>query len=499
MSWKKYAGAASGAVLGGILGNVPGAVYGAEIGYKLGEGPEKSYPSPAKTPRKPMKIQAPKGVYKKTKEKKQALKAAKKKWKEKKTVEAVKKVVTAINQKRTARREIPKKVIIGNSTGSYGGQFNKPTYVNYKKEKATVRAEGYMLSAETWGNVSDPHCIYINHGTYDSGSIARVIGGALLRKLFRKAGIEIGSHREELALFGFGNSDGFKIEYTIKAPLDGTYAVDSLVTVDNESFEVVLTRLMAGPFIHIENFIRNSNVNLPHSLCLYSSDRNGVATNWRLLAQMNLRNTKVEVTTTSVLTLQNRTAGEKANEGDLSLDRVDNQPLQGKIYEFKHADPRLRHQTVGGSGLSQPAEERLCRAAINGLDLIRSGQIEVAGSGIDYQEPPPAKVFSNCNGVANVRLEPGSMKKTTLNHQYKGYLPTLMNNLKCNTFAGLYNQGVPGKCQLIAVEEVLRTASTNPIFINYERAIYVGAYCYEKKRKAVWSSVLFQTNANNNP
>jgi hypothetical protein len=253
-------------------------------------------------------------------------------------------------------------------------------------------------------------------------------------------------------------------------------------------------------FANVRDYLNNTGTNtMPHRLALYASDRNVADTNWRLVALMNLENVKMTITSNSVLTLQNRTAGETAAAGDLSADRVDNQPMQGKIYNFKHADPRFRANTLGGTGLLQPDTNFLSRMANTGLDIIRSAQINVAPANIDFQEPPPAHCWNNIEGVVNVKLQPGSMKKTMIGHVYSGYLPSLMNKLRVAQTSGLFFSGAPGRSQVVALEEVLRTASTNNLFLNYEREMNLGAYCVEKKKKATWPSVVGSLAASNVP
>lgn len=376
------------------------------------------------------------------------------------------------------------------STGSYAGKFKKARYSKKPKVETLCLKKGYHLTNETYGRIDDPDCVYILHNTSPAALLARAITGHLYRKLFKRAGINIDSKDAELPLFSTLNSDGFKIEYVVMSPFDSTVAATSYITVNDDSLKKCITN---GPMLAgILNYIQRTTDNEPHQLNLYSSDRNALDTNWRLASSLNLQNEIITLYSSSALTVQNRTAAQTAGAGDLSSDRVDNQPLMGYMYHFKNSDPRLKFTNETGGGI---AAVNLFLGYVNtvGLNLVRAGEMQG-----DLSEPPVPKYFANCDKSSKIRLEPGTMKKSYISHKFHGRMTNVLKKIRCTAYnAGLGKWvGVQGRAQMIALEETLRTDSANKITVQYEVEFKVG--CIGKTQKlAAFSTDLTAANINN--
>jgi len=483
MSWKKYAAGASGGALGYIVGGVPGAYYGADMAYNTAKDFEKTYPmmTPPKTPRKRKAVVMP-GPYTRKKQKKSRKLIAKKF-----RVGKVLKRMVKVAKKRRQR----KGVNVAGAVGAIGGKFNLPTKAGIKGQKviSSFLKEGYHLTKEDHGTVTDSDCVYLQHSNFRPTEICKVLCGAIFRKLFRKAGIEIANLETELPLFSGEDSDGFRIEFTARNPIDGTTAVNNYDIINNKTFADIVTDNInnaASLGSHMENYLRNANFGEPYRIRLYQSDRNGLSTNWRIASELNLECEKVTIEMSSKVTIQNRTRASNAGATDYDADRIDAQPIKGYIYNFKNADPRLKASTQlpGGVPLNYDVYYNSGEYFVG----IRTWGGSTVGANAKYlREPPQAKIWTNVDGVSKVYLEPGVMKNTFIHTRYENYLNTLLKKLRVAVYGtGDIFRGLGAcKAQIVALEENLRTPSDNQIVCTYEVEFKCGAMMTTKKNKSL--------------
>lgn len=363
----------------------------------------------------------------------------------------------------------------GASTGVYGGKFKKPHKVKNSIFTQSL-ISGYKMDAEDYGRVEDPDSVYIGHSTKHIVNMTTAIVGAALRKLFVKAGYPIGDRFDELSLFSWNDSDGFRIEYVVKNGLDSGEAL--LVTVPivgDQSFQTLMGATGAGTMgaiaQHMQDYIKLANAFIPHKLILYMSDRNTLETNWRMASCLNLGYERLFLASKSTLTVQNRTAGANAAVGDKSDQRVDNQPLEGTLFEFSQASPKLKFMAVNVAN-----QLPINSFADNGLRLVRAAVLDNS-----MQNAPDPKIWSNCNKKSKVFIQPGSMKKTVLFHKYESTLLTFLQRIQNFHTNSSDFVGGSGKSQFLQLQELLRTASTNPVTVQYERHLEIG--CYFKSTK----------------
>lgn len=354
----------------------------------------------------------------------------------------------------------------GVSTGMSGGRFKRPRRNKITKETQYLK-EGYHTTGELFGRVEDPHCVYLHHSTYHRQQFVKTIMGALVRKLFKRAGLPLNSRQAELPLFGQGNSDGFRLEYTTQNQVDASLSTVAYITVNDQNLTNVLNGF-TGMRDHLLAYLQQTDAREPYRLTLFSSDRNGLDTNWRMAGHIDIQNEVLEIGVTSSIRVQNRTAAANAAEGNqYDADRIDNQPVKGYLYEFKHADPRLKFVNDAVLANSNVA---LNRSGEFGFWLVRSAELNETS----YQEPPVPKLWANCSKSSYVKLEPGYMKMAKISYTYKGKFTNLMKKLRSETSTGSLISGVVGRSQIIALEEKIRTVTGNPITIQYERELKIG-------------------------
>ena len=390
----------------------------------------------------------------------------------------------------------------GHSVGVYAGKFKKT-----KKIKRTIEqkclSSGAHRTMEQYGTFSDPDCVYIHHSTSHFDEIAKVMNACLLRKIFDKANFKITNILNEIAntnptggLNQPENSSGIKIVLTCRNAITGDYTNYFYNTLDNQSFKDICLAWTDMEFRFID-YMRGDNKDEIYKLAIYRLDVAGVTgelSNWRLGAEMYLEDISVELHLASNLVIQNRTkaANVTTDDGNL-LERVDTQPLKGYIYDFKHADPRVRHSGgVLGSPASNQTNVLFNSTTEAGIQIIRGAEY------VGAAEPFDPKYFANISKSSSIKLQPGEMKRTSFSHKFSGKLVNVMKRLRVARRIGGILSGVEGKCQMIALEELLRTPSANKITIAYERELKTGCIVKENRRPALIETFMNTTEINNN-
>jgi len=483
-------GGASGAALGFIAADVPGAWAGAKYGWDAGKNFAKNKTNKEMPPIKRRAPITPPRTPKRSK------------------------VLSRLNPARKAkpvynkikkRIAMPtKKKLTGVSTGANGGKFAKPGPLT--KNFETVGAKlGYVTGHEIYGQVVDSDCVYMYHSTYNLELTIRSILGALTRTLLRKAGIEVGNQQSELTFNSPSDSGGFlfRMEWVNG---QGQSQYREVRTDNNWSFDTLVNNLWDLTTPTSLGFVMNAYLVdggwdfTPYSYSLYQDDsRNIDGTNYttRLRAFMTLGDEFVVVKQMSGLTVQNRTKGSLAGATDYSVDRIDNQPLKGKLYEFNHADPRIKTQQITGTGMT---DHKDVAYGTGDFAAIRAfGANQLPGEKL-MLEPPEPTIWRNIAKTSNVNLEPGVMKKCYIVEEYKNRFPVLLRKLKIEfapsplpgqniePYTGLRS----GKSQILCLEEVLRTADDNQITCIYEVEHKVSSYTYTKKLKGTLKTRMFK-------
>jgi len=358
----------------------------------------------------------------------------------------------------------------GTSTGKSRGNFAKPKAVT-KSTEAYCLSKGFYFVDETWGRMEDAHTVYIFHSPFQAYMIAKSIVAATIRNVMKQAGIQIGNSNIEVPWILVDQSSAMRLTYQTQNASSGVINTVTYDVPNNSTFLNIVTGFTAY-FQHIFNYICDQDPDEPYRLFIQMSTNNF---DHYIRGMLNLGDCHLEVFTHSKLVIQNRSAGSQAaadNTDRYALDRVDNVPLIGYNYEFKHTDPRLKQMSTNATG-----DANLNIADTRGLNLIKASTLFP-----DWSEPPTPKVWQNCSKAAKIGLEPGDMKTTTLSYNYSGKFANVMKKLRVQNFENPDQiAGVLGRSQIIALEEKIRTDSANPITIQYEKESRVGAVVRKSK------------------
>jgi len=392
----------------------------------------------------------------------------------------------------------------GSSTAKYVGKFpSKPKRGKEGKVTQSLK-QGYHLTAETYGTVTDPHCAYVGHNTMDYTIAKRAISGAIHRKLLMKAGISCESKNVELPLIATGASGPSAFLIIMIFINNVTGAIQDLLyeipdDIDLQGLVNGNTTLLE----YIEGYLTGQFAlqdDVLKEIRLYERVANLPIDERRLRSRMDMTKEKLHVIVKSQLRIQNRTKGDVPNNDDLSADRVDNVPVDGKLYTFKHAHAKLASKTPNPNLMV-----RFNSMPTNGIVLAR-------GSGMSFTEelaePPNPAIFTNCIGASKVFLNPGDIKDCKITNFYSGKFDTLMNKLRAKYSTGIiggpnpppFSYGVPGKMQLVVLEEMIRSISSNEIHLVYERNLEIGAWLTSTHPKyALTTELVVDTDNDINP
>jgi len=500
--WRRYAGAASGAVLGGIALNVPGAVYGGYWGYKKGKESEQNFTKNSQMQRRDSAY----GTGGNRKRKLSIAAGSNSRIKRRlfngpsqrgAYLKAVGKRTP--NMRRGGRRRPGRKGVKKGpafTSGPYTGSFKRPKKVT-KTIEQLCQSSGYHRTLEVHGAVNDPNCVFITHSTNHINEIGYTITYALLRKILTKAGFKVTNQFNAISVTGAAtgvdpaqDTTGLRFVYTVKNPVLGNTNVTAYDTVGAQSFTdlCIASSFMSAPIIE---YLRRQANDVPYKLAVYIKDE-AIASYWRLGAEMFLEDCDIQLFTSSVITLQNRTLSANATGDTYDIDRVDNQPIKGMIYNFKHGEPRVRNQGSPPGGALWN-NSRFNRMTDFGVTLDRGA--EFIGGG----EPFTPKYFQNIEKAIPVLMQPGEMKKTTLFHKFSGKLKTVFKNIRVDFYdvGTAYCAGVSGRSQMLCFEETMRTASSNKITVSYERELKVGCIIKHSFYQAPLETFLTSQSYNN--
>lgn len=383
----------------------------------------------------------------------------------------------------------------GHSTAQYKGRFNTPKKVKRTIEQ-TCLSQGYHKTVEQFGGVDDPNSVYLTHSTVCNVQVGYTIATAALRKVMTMAGFKITQAFNEIQTSApvagtFENpssADGIRFHFQTRDAVIGTTVNYVYDTTDGQTFND-LTSYTLGGFDQLPNsfidYMRNNSNAVPYRLAVYKKDyQSAVNWTWILGSELLFEDAHLSLFLNSLLTIQNRTKGAATSLDDpLGTDRVDSQPLMGYIYEFKHGDPRLRHSGPISGGTN--SNLMFGRIDERGIDL-QKGAVYVNAS-----EPFQPKYFSNISKATKITLQPGDMKKTGFSYKFSGTFKNVLKKLRCEKWFGTDLTGIIGKSQMVCLEEVMRTLTSNKITIAYERTFKIGAIVKPVKRQALLETGLF--------
>lgn len=371
--------------------------------------------------------------------------------------------------------------------GRYLGKIRKPTRRRMKSSVDTAAKRGFVYNEEISGTVSDPDCVYVTANAISSYNAVVYSVQALIRKLFLKSGLRINDKAAEIGNTSFDNSAGFRVQLIVlNVETDVTSVGVTYTTVDNDSCETIALQFTSTIMQYSAGYSTTpgvgnaSNAVQPILLQLYNSDYN-VSQGFQIKCELDLRQEMIHCKALTNIKIQNRT---KSSTGSSDAEDVNNNPLQGRVYQFNNS-PR----TVRGSLLEDVRVD-------SGVQLVRAAQMDSS-----FKEPPLPKFFWNCKKASSIRLDPGAIKRGVVKYNKSmPYLMWLKNvRLAYSTSATFYeSQKNSGPCLMFSLEDVINVNASENISIAYEVNRQVGVYFTTKapiETAAAYSYTALSNNA----
>jgi hypothetical protein len=140
----------------------------------------------------------------------------------------------------------------------------------------------------------------------------------------------------------------------------------------------------------------------------------------------------------------------------------------------------------------------LFSSGIAGTVPVRTWGADVMPYSID-DEPPTPRMWKNIKKSSGVTLEPGHIKKAVLVNRYVNYYPELLKKFRADVNGAtlglnLINNVSGCQSQILALEERVRTPSTNKITVNWE--VELRNYCIvEHRRKECYTRGVFHSTS----
>ena len=385
--------------------------------------------------------------------------------------------------------------------GHYKGRLPKPKAV---ARPGRVALNGHRFELERHGTAAHPNVCYLGAQVAPAAAIGKSVGVAFLRMVMKRHyHIEYSSTSQQMRPGGSGAANGSTaadaysnyFPHAIKfwrktTPYSGsptyenpkTYVIPSPGTVNDfatwfctnvfmsdeygGSISTPFRELHAYQFVHLD-----AGVNQAH---FYINQ-----------AVMPLEGQYLTAYSVVRMHVQNVTP---ADDASLSTDRVDVNPIKGKLMRFKDPTPVIKdHQGIDGSAF---------------VDYGYKLQQDTDGDGIIWPNPqtspsgpwtqlPTGDMFRNCSGMANISLEPGAIKDYSLSFKFSGTIQALIKGFQTSyTDPATLPVSIPtpstvnkqfGQSFMFALEKRMPTGNAL-VSVNFHYELYVGS-CFGGRRK----------------
>jgi len=318
------------------------------------------------------------------------------------------------------------------------------------------------------------------------------IMGALIRKVFKKGGYQIGDYDQVLSARGVVLKDAspWRLIFTtidlpnsvVTAQPDAAANPYYDLPVTGSIYSVASATGYKGMYDYFQSWFRNGADGVPYQLILQGLDTAGTNA-WLTKSELFLQDETLHINAYSTLKIQNRSIG--AASGANTTIVVDQQPLTGKLFTFRGGDPRLRWMQPA------PATPFALDNTIAGIPVTGLEAVNMSGL---YGEPgtvpkqgqwttiPTKDKFENCISAKPFNIAPGETEQTHIEKRWSGKFVPLITKMRAARNDNARYHILPGRSQMLICEEMIRTPSGNPVVLGYERMITVGAWLTTSKK-----------------
>jgi len=389
--------------------------------------------------------------------------------------------------------------------GHYKGRLPKP---KRQARPGRVALNGHRLELERYGTAAHANVCYLGAQTAPASAIGKSVGVAFLRMVMKRHyQMEYSTTEQQLRPTFSGTNSGASaadaysfyfpaaIKFWRKVVSDSlppvvsvaaTYQFPATGTVASFADWFVQNIFLSADFGGFAGVSSVDTTELYAYQFVQLDAAAGTLSNSVNQAVMPLEGQYLTAYSVVRMHIQNVTP---ADDLSLSTDRVDVNPIKGKLMRFKDPTPVIKDpQGIDDSGSTNYGY--LLQQDINGDGIIwPNPATPLTGP---WTQLPTADMFRNCSGMANISLEPGAIKDYSLTFKFSGTIQALMKGF--NTTRWLPSATAPlsrtvpsttnkqfGQSFAFALEKRMPTGNA-AVSVNFHYELYVGS-CFGGRRK----------------
>lgn len=363
-------------------------------------------------------------------------------------------------------------------TRGYVGKFTKrkrvgKTTKHLKMGSLKMRDAGGAFTSEDGGAV-DRKVLYVGHSCMNRDQIIQALGRAVLRALLKQAGIDLVSWEDNLRTGNTLYCEVFSFDGVQDTSEGGSGTGTFFSGNKYAEFAAALSTAIVARVGAAQQTVEYTRVVL-------WNDAPGLSDNIAM-AQINLKNARLDMYFASKLSLQNRTVSSAG--GSTDAHSIENNPLQGYRYKFNGNVP-VQRATMS------------TRTANELAPLGNTGLVSYVPSDPEdlrlWQRPVKPQFFTNVKYASRVMINPGQIKSSFVSYQRSMSFSSFINMFKDNLFqAKLPSTDAVktsiGASEVIGLEKMLdsRTTGEPVISIGYEHhETYAMSLYYKRTQPCV--------------
>jgi len=378
--------------------------------------------------------------------------------------------------------------------GTYQGRFAKPRAAVAGK----YAYDGYRREREEFGTQSGTDVCYLGMSSVSAKEIGQCVGIAFIRKVMRRHYMrEYADERENLrvamaipdsalalvqplpyALRFIRKVEEVNAVIAVNAPAEYVFNDTDTVRDFGQWFEGnVFNSLEYGGGV-----VGNQDYNSRISLFAYQFvevdyfDPANIPPVYWPKAIMPLHGMYLTCYSKADMHIQNITVADGGGELAYDADRIDSNPIRGRIFKFKGPLPKVKYDMLIANGAAAVIGNSIALDIDPNADGIIKPQADLTGA---WRAPPTADMFHNCVGVTSVSLEPGAIRNFSLQFKYSGLLVDLIHGMRATVGSAPLPGGRNlGTSMLFALEKRVRTgtgAGGQAVNLNWHADVYTGA------------------------
>lgn len=367
--------------------------------------------------------------------------------------------------------------------------FGKMKY-GPKRKTSKFRKVGVVIEEDLTTNVADPRTVYFGHYTHPQSATINIIFYALAKLLFVKATHQVPSTLEETIQGKLGGITASSYYLTLRwrsAPhqYDSIQEVNITVapTVTVKGLGELIRDAVRGVYIAQKAVISGDGIIWENMSWRPDGGGAGVLAVGDCFS-LNMSDMKIAVRGQSYLKIQNATLAD--NLGSSDRHDVNANPVEGRCYYGKGSLFPLKYTGIGSGASGSAGESKLEVDSRYGFGNF--GADDATNAEIDriLEHPPKGYMFHGIQHDRYVRLQPGTMSKSTLasTHllSFNRWMNIYKSELEINAAPVGTKKTSIGVSRWYGVDKMIHDSTDDVTSINTECHIRLVAAAYYKRK-----------------